>query len=124
MQAQQLTGIMHISSVSAATNRNLAQQAFDDMCLATSLLQMLRHQIMKLPCKDDTRKQISAVESEILKIQQEITSHQHTYQVGASAGLRKAACVCAPDNEPSAVLALNLHVRAAQQAGAGLLVSC
>lgn len=51
--------------------------------LCDLLLQMLRHQIMKLPSKDDTRKQISAVESEILKTQQEITSHQHTYQVGA-----------------------------------------
>jgi hypothetical protein len=82
------------------------------------LLQMLRHQIMKLPSKDDTRKQISAVESEILKIQQEITSHQHTYQVGAWCQRKFAhggAILCAW-NEPSAVLALNLHERAAQRA--------
>ena len=46
------------------------------------LLQMLRHQIMKLPSKDDTRKQLDSVQDEIKKIQQDIASHQHTYQVG------------------------------------------
>jgi hypothetical protein len=45
------------------------------------LLQMLRHQIMKLPSKEDTRRQISSVQEEISKIQQDIASHQHTYQV-------------------------------------------
>jgi hypothetical protein len=46
------------------------------------LLQMLRHQIMKLPSKDDTRKQLDSVQDEIKKIQQDIASHQHTFQVG------------------------------------------
>lgn len=43
--------------------------------------EMLRHQIMKLPSKEDTRRQISSVQEEISKIQQDIASHQHTYQV-------------------------------------------
>ncbi len=45
-------------------------------------MQMLRHQIIKLPSKDDTRKQLDAVGDEIRKIQQDIASHQHTFQVG------------------------------------------
>lgn len=48
---------------------------------------MLRHQIMKLPTKEDTRKQLDSVEDEIKKIQQDITSHQHTFQVGGCRGV-------------------------------------
>ena len=57
------------------------------VCLARVCAQMLRHQIMKLPTKEDTRKQLDSVEDEIKKIQQDITSHQHTFQVGGCRGL-------------------------------------
>jgi hypothetical protein len=96
MQAQQLTGTVHISSIGAVNNHHLAQQADDLLVLGDMLPQMLRHQIMKLPSKDDTRKQTSAVESEILMIQQEITSHQHTYQVSMQRRFaQSAAFLCA-----------------------------
>jgi hypothetical protein len=42
---------------------------------------MLRHQIMKLPSKDDTRKQLDSIDEEIKKIKQDIASHQHTCEV-------------------------------------------
>lgn len=42
---------------------------------------MLRHQIMKLPSKDDTRKQLESIEQEIQKIKRDIASHQHTCEV-------------------------------------------
>jgi hypothetical protein len=46
---------------------------------------MLRHQIMKLPSKDDTRKQLDSIDDEIKKIKRDIASHQHTCEVRMAA---------------------------------------
>lgn len=48
------------------------------------VMQVLRHKIMKLPSRAETEAELQKVQSEIANIQQDIASHQHTYEVGAS----------------------------------------
>lgn len=51
---------------------------------ACYVMQVLRHKIMKLPSRAETEAELQKVQSEIANIQQDIASHQHTYEVGAS----------------------------------------